>query len=157
MVNSFQRLYDGLWARREAAQDKQSSSATGSEHRASPSPGPKTADEGNGAKSGKQLGGTALRGTNRGSRWSMAGEVTHLQRRVADLAAEVQVRSAAAAALSSSTFQCPRLLTHIIEVPMMPLLCEAAGALAHVRCCPWDRALGQLLHALEPISYGVLW
>ena len=95
MVNSFERLYDGLWARREAAQDNQSTSRTGNGHSASPSPGPKATDEGNVAKSCK---GSALRGTNRGSHWSMAGEVTHLQRRVADLAAELQVCSAAVAA-----------------------------------------------------------
>ncbi len=38
------------------------------------------------------LGGAVLRGTNRGTQWSVAAEVTHLQRRVADLAAELQVQ-----------------------------------------------------------------
>ena len=99
VVSSFERLYDSLWARREAAQDNQSSSRTGNAHSAGPSPSPKVTDEATGAKSCK---GTALRGTNRGSRWSMAGEVTHLQRRVADLAAELQVCHPAAAALLES-------------------------------------------------------
>ena len=95
MVNSFERLYDGLWARREADHDDCSSSRTGALSSASPtpnpSPGPKHVDRGRGIKSCKYAGGAVLRGTNRGTQWSVAAEVTHLQRRVADLAAELQV------------------------------------------------------------------
>jgi len=95
VVNSFERLYDGLWARREADHDDCSSSRTGALSSASPtpksSPGPKHVDGGKGAKSCKHAGGAVLRGTNRGTQWSVAAEVTHLQRRVADLAAELQV------------------------------------------------------------------
>lgn len=117
VANSFERLYDGLWARREAGHNGESSTRTGnSAPSASPrreaghvnsnsasakagskahSTSPARGDGGKSAKAGKLRGGTVLRGTNRGSRWSVSGEVTHLQRRVADLAAELQVQSAA--------------------------------------------------------------
>lgn len=89
VINSFERLYDGLWARREAGHEDDDSPAKAGNSSASRAASP--ADEKRGASSCKRAGGTVLRGTNRGTQWSMAAEVTHLQRRVADLAAELQV------------------------------------------------------------------
>ena len=118
MANSFERLYDGLWARREAGHNGESSTSArtgnsapaasprreaGHDHSSSasakagskaPSTSLAKGDGDKSAKLGKLMGGTVLRGTNRGERWSMAGEVTQLQRRVADLAAELQVQCA---------------------------------------------------------------
>ena len=51
-----------------------------------------------GARAGGRDGGPALRGTNSSTQWSVATELTHLQRRVADLAAELQVGAAAVSA-----------------------------------------------------------
>ena len=140
MANSFERLYDGLWARREAGQHGESSTSarTGnSAPSASPrreaghdnsnsasakagskarSSSPARGDGDKSVKAGKLTGGTVLLGTNRGSRWSVAGEVTHLQRRVADLAAELQVQSAA----------------HAMHVSVM---LSAVSAMAHLSQC----------------------
>lgn len=80
--------------RREAGHDHSSSTSAKAGSKAR-STSPARGDGNRSPKLGKLTGGTVLRGTNRGARWSMAGEVTHLQRRVADLAAELQVRSAA--------------------------------------------------------------
>ena len=101
VVNSFERLYDGLWARPELDHDDSSSSRNGNSLSASPSPAPKQ-DEGSGVKSCRRTGAGPLRGTNSGSQWSMSAEVSHLQRRVADLAAELQVRCTPADTAPSS-------------------------------------------------------